>query len=329
MLLDIMKADKHIDKKVLADGTVIPAHTIVGKLEQYNRLKPYVDMVTKASRGEALELQKQIVLTRHLTPAERTFGRMVYTVTPNGQPYLDAVEAGKPFRAGYYWDKATDKYVKAPADEIYFSGQPALDRIYDFKKNRIGDKPMIIAVRLTAKDLVDTKLLEMASRQEVFDEPKYFSIDVGFGEFTPGGRVKFPAILDEQTAKMGVDFYALKGEDGEIFTTKVRHSGLGVVIAELEAYQDRVVTTMRSVRHSFELRLNRETEDLRIQINADRTRFRIAIEARDTEIARLLRQNERFVNRGSEFPWEAVLTGAGGLLIGVVGDFIMGFLTVN
>jgi hypothetical protein len=153
---------------------------------------------------------------------------MVYTVTPNGQPYLDAVEAGKPFRAGYYWDKATDKYVKAPADEIYFSGQPALDRIYDFKKNRIGDKPMIIAVRLTAKDLVDTKLLEMASRQEVFDEPKYFSIDVGFGEFTPGGRVKFPAILDEQTAKMGVDFYALKGEDGKIFTTKVRHSGLGV-----------------------------------------------------------------------------------------------------
>ena len=101
------------------------------------------------------------------------------------------------------------------------------------------------------------------------------------------------------------------------------------VIAELEAYQDRVATTMRSVRHSFELRLNRETEDLRIQINADRTRFRIAIEARDTEIARLLRQNERFVNRGSEFPWEAVLTGAGGLLIGVVGGFIMGFLTVN
>jgi len=101
------------------------------------------------------------------------------------------------------------------------------------------------------------------------------------------------------------------------------------VIAELEAYQDRVATTMNSVRRTFQARLDREIEDLRIQINGDRTRFRIAIEARDAEINRLLRLNERFVNRGSEFPWEAVLTGAGGLLIGVVGGFIMGFLAVN
>ena len=101
------------------------------------------------------------------------------------------------------------------------------------------------------------------------------------------------------------------------------------IIAELEAYQSRVAATMESMRTGFQLRLHSETEELRLQINSDRNRFRMVIAARDTEIARLLRQNERFVNRGSEFPWEAVLVGAGGLLIGVVGGFLMGFIAAN
>lgn len=101
------------------------------------------------------------------------------------------------------------------------------------------------------------------------------------------------------------------------------------IIAELEAYQRRVSVSMESVRDGYQLRLNHETELLRLQINSDRTRFRIIISARDAEIARLLRQNERFVNRGSEFPWESVLVGAGGLLIGVVGGFLMGFIAAN
>ena len=101
------------------------------------------------------------------------------------------------------------------------------------------------------------------------------------------------------------------------------------IIAELEAYQARVSATMESMRTGFQLRLHSETEELRLQINSDRNRFRMIISARDAEIARLLAQNERFVNRGSEFPWEAVLVGAGGLLIGVIGGFLMGFVAAN
>jgi len=101
------------------------------------------------------------------------------------------------------------------------------------------------------------------------------------------------------------------------------------VIAELEAYQQRVAASMESMRTGFQLRLNTETEELRLQINSDRTRFRLVIQARDAEIARLMRLNERIVNRGSEFPWDAVLVGAGGLLIGVIGGFLMGFIAAN
>ena len=101
------------------------------------------------------------------------------------------------------------------------------------------------------------------------------------------------------------------------------------IIAELEAYQQRVAVTMESMRTGYELRLRSETEELRLQINSDRNRFRIIIAARDAEIARLLAQTERFANRGAEFPWEAVLVGAGGLLIGVIGGFLMGFVAAN
>jgi hypothetical protein len=101
------------------------------------------------------------------------------------------------------------------------------------------------------------------------------------------------------------------------------------IIAELEAYQQRVAATMESMRTGYELRLHSETEELRLQINSDRNRFRIIIAARDAEIARLLAQTERFANRGAEFPWEAVLVGAGGLLIGVIGGFLMGFVAAN
>ena len=101
------------------------------------------------------------------------------------------------------------------------------------------------------------------------------------------------------------------------------------IIAELEAYQQRVAATMESMRTGYELRLSSETEELRLQINSDRNRFRIIIAARDAEIARLLAQTERFANRGAEFPWEAVLVGAGGLLIGVIGGFLMGFVAAN
>ena len=101
------------------------------------------------------------------------------------------------------------------------------------------------------------------------------------------------------------------------------------IIAELEAYQQRVAASMESMRTGFDLRLHTETEELRIQINSDRARFRLVIAARDAEIARLMRLNERVINRGSEFPWEAVLVGAGGLLIGVIGGFLMGFIAAN
>jgi len=101
------------------------------------------------------------------------------------------------------------------------------------------------------------------------------------------------------------------------------------IIAELEAYQRRVSVSMESMRDGYQLRLRHETEELRLQINSDRNRFRIIIAARDAEIARLLAQTERFANRGAEFPWEAVLVGAGGLLIGVVGGFLMGFIAAN
>lgn len=101
------------------------------------------------------------------------------------------------------------------------------------------------------------------------------------------------------------------------------------IIAELEAYQQRVAASMESMRTGFGLRLHTETEELRLQINSDRTRFRLVIQARDAEIARLMRLNERIVNRGSEFPWDAVLVGAGGLLIGVIGGFLMGFIAAN
>jgi hypothetical protein len=101
------------------------------------------------------------------------------------------------------------------------------------------------------------------------------------------------------------------------------------IIAELEAFQQRVALTIENMRTRFELRLRNETESLRLQINSDRARFRIVIADRDEHINRLLRQNERFVNRGSEFPWEAVLVGAGGLLLGVIGGFLMGFIAAN
>jgi hypothetical protein len=101
------------------------------------------------------------------------------------------------------------------------------------------------------------------------------------------------------------------------------------IIAELEAYQERVAASMESMRTGFQLRLNTETEELRLQINSDRARFRLVIQARDTEIVRLMRLNERIVNRGSEFPWDAVLVGAGGLLVGVIGGFLMGFIAAN
>ena len=101
------------------------------------------------------------------------------------------------------------------------------------------------------------------------------------------------------------------------------------IIAELEAYQERVAVSMESMRTGYSLRLRTETEELRLQINADRARFRIVIAARDAEIARLMRLNERVINRGSEFPWDAVLVGAGGLLIGVIGGFLMGFVAAN
>lgn len=101
------------------------------------------------------------------------------------------------------------------------------------------------------------------------------------------------------------------------------------IIAELEAYQQRVAVSMESMRNAYDLRLRTEMEDLRLQINADRIRFRLIIEARDTEIARLMRMNETIVNRGSEFPWAAVLVGAGGLLVGVIGGFLMGFVAGN
>jgi hypothetical protein len=101
------------------------------------------------------------------------------------------------------------------------------------------------------------------------------------------------------------------------------------IIAELESYQQRVSVSIEGMRTTFELRLRNETEELRLQLNSDRGRFRTIIAARDAEIARLLAQNERFVSRGSEFPWEAVLVGAGGLLIGVIGGFLMGFVAAN
>jgi hypothetical protein len=101
------------------------------------------------------------------------------------------------------------------------------------------------------------------------------------------------------------------------------------IIAELEAYQQRVAASMESMRTGFGLRLHTETEELRLQINSDRARFRLVIQGRDNEIARLMRLNERVINRGSEFPWEAVLVGAGGLLIGVIGGFLMGFIAAN
>lgn len=101
------------------------------------------------------------------------------------------------------------------------------------------------------------------------------------------------------------------------------------IIAELEAYQQRVAVIMESMRNGFQLRLRNELEGLRIQINSDRNRYRLIIADRNGQISRLLRQTERIANRGAEFPWEAVLVGAGGLLIGVIGGFLMGFVTGN
>ena len=83
------------------------------------------------------------------------------------------------------------------------------------------------------------------------------------------------------------------------------------------------------MRNGFQLRLRNELEGLRIQINSDRNRYRLIIADRNGQISRLLRQTERIANRGAEFPWEAVLVGAGGLLIGVIGGFLMGFVTGN
>lgn len=99
------------------------------------------------------------------------------------------------------------------------------------------------------------------------------------------------------------------------------------IIAEIESYQRRVGIVIENMRRQFQLRLHYETELLRVQINGDRLRFRSVIESRNDEISRLLRQNETFANRNQNFPWEAVLSGAGGLLLGVIGGFLLGFIS--
>lgn len=99
------------------------------------------------------------------------------------------------------------------------------------------------------------------------------------------------------------------------------------MVAELESFQRRVGLVIENMRSLFQVRLNYETELLRVQINGDRLRFRSIIESRNDEISRLLRQNETFANRNQNFPWEAVLSGAGGLLLGVIGGFLLGFIS--
>lgn len=99
------------------------------------------------------------------------------------------------------------------------------------------------------------------------------------------------------------------------------------MVAEIESYQRRVGIVIENLRRLFQVRLHYETELLRVQINGDRLRFRSVIESRNDEISRLLRQNETFVNRNQNFPWEAVLSGAGGLLLGVIGGFLLGFIS--
>ena len=54
-------------------------------------------------------------------------------------------------------------------------------------------------------------------------------------------------------------------------------------------------------------------EQWRIRLNGDRDRFRIIHEVDQAEITRLLGLVERTMERGTSFPWEAVLVGAGGL----------------
>jgi hypothetical protein len=98
------------------------------------------------------------------------------------------------------------------------------------------------------------------------------------------------------------------------------------LIAEMEAYQARVVAALEVQRDRDLARLHLEMGELRLQITADRERFGVILAGRDREIARLMEMNESFVASSNEFPWDTVLVGVGGLALGLLGGFVFGVI---
>jgi hypothetical protein len=98
------------------------------------------------------------------------------------------------------------------------------------------------------------------------------------------------------------------------------------LIAEMEAFQARVTAALEVQRDRDLARLNLEVGELRLEITSDRERFGVIIAGRDREIIRLMEMNESFVERSNEFPWDTVLIGVGGLVLGLLGGFIFGLV---
>lgn len=101
------------------------------------------------------------------------------------------------------------------------------------------------------------------------------------------------------------------------------------LIAEMEAYQSRVIAALEVQRDRDLARLHLEMGELRLQITADRERFGVILAGRDREIARLMEMNESFVASSNEFPWDTVLVGVGGLVLGLLGGFVFGVIAGN
>lgn len=161
-------------------------------------------------------------------------------------------------------------------------------------------------VASTAGGEVDLEPLEDAAIEELSivetpvvernTSPTARSIRIAAGSLTPyGGRL----LNDEAMSYMHTSSTTLEEECG---------------------------AAIRRQRDRDAARLSLDVGELRLQINSDRSRFRIILDGRDREINRLLELNTELSRDANEFPWDALLTGVGAGALGLVIGFVAGTL---
>lgn len=177
-----------------------------------------------------------------------------------------------------------------------------------------GEGPMDIYSPIPAED-VPVEPLEAVEAAEIVrtTEPRPRELSVGtrlLGPPDASGNPSYELTLDTTHVLFTSDYASF-------------------VVTEIVALRDRAERTLIEQRDRDYETLTFLNEQWRIRLNGDRDRFRIIHEVDQAEITRLLGLVERTMERGTSFPWEAVLVGAGGLLIGVIGGFLMGFVAAN